>query len=135
MKHSTLLLNLIGIFILQSVTFAQLEFSGFADILLVTPLSEDQSNTEIQYGQFELDLSASIRSGINFEGAIAYNPETGNFEAGAGFIEIILKGEAGIHTARGKYFDHIGLSIGQFDVPFGIDWQHIASPDRRLVSS
>ncbi|MEA3288171.1 MAG: hypothetical protein U9Q77_12460, partial [Candidatus Marinimicrobia bacterium] len=134
MPHQRLAHTLIGLLVLQSMVFAQLQFSGFADILWVTPLN-DQSTQEIQYGQFELGLSAVIRPGINFEGAIAYNPETSTFEAGAGFIEIILDGEDGVHTARGNYLDHIGLSIGQFDVPFGIDWQHIASADRRLVST
>ncbi len=134
MKYHNLIINLIGLLMLQSTVLAQLQFSGFADILLVSPLDE-QLKPEIQYGQFELDLSAEIRPGINFEGAIALNPETGTFEAGAGFIEVVFTGESGLHSARGKYFDHIGLSIGQFDVPFGIDWQHIASPDRRLVTA
>ena len=134
MQHHHLVTSIIGFFILQTITFAQIQFSGFADILLVTPL-EAQSEADFQQGQIELDISATIRPGINFEGAIALNPETGTFETGAGFIEMVLTGEDGLHAARGNSFNHIGLSIGQFDVPFGIVCQHIASPDRRLVSA
>ncbi len=134
MKAHSKTISLLTIIFLQTTLIAQPQLSGFADILLVVPL-ENGSTPAIQYGQFELDVSANIRPGINFEGAIALNPETGTFEAGAGFVELVLSGEDGFHSARGNYFQHIGLSIGQFDVPFGIDWQHIASPDRRLVSA
>ena len=134
MQTQPKIISLLTLLFLQTTLIAQPQFSGFADILLVNPL-ENGSTPTIQYGQFELDISANIRPGINFEGAIALNPETGTFEAGAGFVELVLSGEDGFHPAHGKHLHHIGLSIGQFDVPFGIDWQHIASPDRRLVSA
>ncbi len=134
MRHHQLYSNIIGLLILQTIALGQLQFSGFADILLISPFDE-QMNAEIQSGQFELGLSASIQPGISFEGAIAYNSETGTFEAGAGFIELVFAGEQGVHSAHGNYVNHLGLSIGQFDVPFGIDWQHIASPDRQLITA
>ncbi len=134
MKYYYPIITTIGLFVLQTAAFAQLQFSGFADVHFVSPL-EDQSNIEMHCGQFELGLSSPIRPGINFEGAIAYNSETGTFEAGAGFVELVFTGENGLHSVRSNSFDHIGLSIGQFDVPFGIDWQHIASPDRCLVTA
>lgn len=134
MRHHKLITNIIGLLILQAIALGQLQFSGFADILLISPIDE-QMNAKIQSGQFELGLSASIQPGISFEGAIAYNSETGTFEAGAGFIELVFAGEQGHHSAHGNYVNHLGLSIGQFDVPFGIDWQHIASPDRQLITA
>ena len=124
---------MLAILTFQVLALGQIQFSGFADILFVQTLDEPNVS-EIRYGQFEIDLSASIRPGISFEGAIALNPATGGFDVGAGFIEIGFAGEEALHPVRGKYLDHFGISVGQFDVPFGIDWQHIASPDRRLVS-
>ena len=53
-------------------------------------VEETESYSKIQYGQFELGVSAPIKPGVNFEGAIALNPETGTFEAGAGFIELVF---------------------------------------------
>ncbi len=132
-NHSlTLIIRILAI--LPTVVLAQFQFSGFADILLINYLNHPP-NPEVQYGQFELDLTTIIKPGVNFEGAIAYNSETETFEVGAGFIELIFTGSDGSHHARGEYIDHMGLSIGRFDVPFGIDWQYIASPDRRLVSA
>ena len=124
----------ISLLVLQSAGFGQLQFCGFADILFVQDI-EKPSASEIQQGQFELDITAKLRPGISFEGAFALNPETGTFEAGAGFIELTFIEENVRHAARGEYFNHTGFSVGQFDVPFGIDWMHIASPDRRLVSA
>jgi len=118
----------------QTLAFGQIQFSGFADILFVQAL-EAASISEFQVGQFELDITAKLRPGISFEGAFALNPETGTFEVGAGFIEITFQAENVHHAARGEYFNHTGFSIGQFDVPFGIDWMHIASPDRRLATA
>ncbi len=111
------------LYTINTVLAEPLEFSGFADFLLTQPLNDD-STTEVEYGQFEVDLSAMISSRVTFEGAIALNPETGGFEVGAGFLDIRL-GEN----------ENFGLALGQFDVPFGLDWQHIASPDRRLVTA
>jgi len=133
MYYRGLIANFLAILMLQSLGFGQIQFSGFADLLFVLE-PESPSIPKVQYGQFELDLSATIKPGLYFEGAIALNPETGTFEAGAGFIEIVFASDKSSHAVRGKYLDHFGLSIGQFDIPFGLDWQHIASPDRRLVS-
>ncbi len=134
MHQSNIISTIIIIMMLQTAAMAQIQFSGFADILFVQDL-DDLSISEIQYGQFEFDLSAKIRPGITFEGALALNSETGTFEAGAGFIDITFTEGERAHVAKGTYLDHIGISIGQFDVPFGIDWQHIASPDRRFISA
>lgn len=109
---------------------AQIEYAGFADILY-TESSAGESG--FGYGQFELDLSGTVNSYMTFEGALAYNAEDGVFEAGAGFLDIHFTGSEEEHAARGGFLEHTGLMIGQFDVPFGIDYLHIPSPDRLFV--
>ena len=112
---------------------AQIEYAGFADILYTSELGDDGS-AGFSYGQFELDLSGTVTSNVTFEGAIAYNAEDGVFEAGAGFLDIHIKDSDEDHPARGGFIKHTGLMIGQFDVPFGIDYLNIPSPDRLLVN-
>lgn len=108
-----------------SAAYSQIEFSGFADILY----SGYEGAGEFGYGQFEIDLSTEISPWASIEGAVAYNAESGTFEAGAGFIDLHWGGEAN-HP-----FAAWGMLIGQFDVPFGIDYLHIPSPDRFLVTA
>jgi len=105
--------------VINSSGLAQIEYAGFADILYNSDL-EAGGNAGFGYGQFELDLSGTVVSNVSFEGAISYNAEDGVFEAGAGFLDI-------------QWLD-MGLIVGQFDVPFGIDYLYIPSPDRLLVS-
>ena len=113
--------------------FAQIEYAGFADILYTSELG-DGGSAGFSYGQFELDLSGAVTSNVTFEGAIAYNAEDGLFEAGAGFLDIHMNDSEEDHPARGGFIKHSGLMIGQFDVPFGIDYLSIPSPDRLLVN-
>lgn len=112
---------------------AQIELSGFADILYTQDLS-DGGTGHFGYGQFEVDLSGVVMKGVTFEGAAAYNADAGAFEAGAGFLDIHLMGSEADHPARGGVIQHSGLMLGQFDVPFGLDYLRIPSPDRRLIS-
>lgn len=112
--------------ILMTLAFslhAQFEITGFADFLY----DGTGSQNAFSYGQLEVDLSTQVSDKVGFEAAIAYNAETGQFEAGAGFV----------HLSGTDKHDRVawGVAVGQFDVPFGIDYRHIASPDRWLVCS
>lgn len=119
--------------IMANTVTGQIEYSGFADILYTKNLIEG-GDAAFGYGQFEVDLSAVVMDGVTFEGAVAYNVDDGLFEAGAGFLDIHLTGSDESHPPRGGYLQHSGLMVGQFDVPFGRDYLHIPSPDRKLVS-
>ncbi len=130
--HKSLPPTVLSILIWVTSLTAQIEYSGFADILYNHDLSDD-GVSGFSYGQFEVDLSAAVMEGVTFEGALAYNADDGVFEAGAGFFDIQLLGSDSDVDHDGL-IKQSGLMIGQFDVPFGIDYLQIPSPDRLLVS-
>ena len=111
---------------------AQVEWSGFFDILYTD--SQEKGDGTFGYGQFEVDLAVSPSECISAEGALAYNADEGFFELGAGFLDFHLFGSEEGHRVRGGAFTHSGLIVGQFDVPFGIDYRVIPSIDRKLVT-
>lgn len=114
-----------------SYASAQIQWSGFFDIQYARTASDTVSD-EFTYGQFEVDLSMSLTDRISAEAAIAWGD--GSFELGAGFVDVHLWTTEEEHPPRGAFLSHSGLVVGQFDVPFGIDYRVIPSPDRKLVS-
>lgn len=117
-----------------SIVSAQIEFSGFFDINYQCDISSKE-NLGFNYGQFELDISSVLSDYVQIEGAIAYNPDEEKMELGAGFVDFHLFGDDEEHPARGGFLNHSGLMIGQFDVPFGLDYLSIPSPDRKIVNT
>lgn len=113
-----------------SPTLGQITYSGFADILY-TKLLSDSTSGNFDYGQFEIDLSAVVLPKVNFIGALSYAASSGNFVMGAGFLDINLDGSNLDGTG---FVKHTGIMLGRFDVPFGLDYTRIPSPDRRLIS-
>ena len=111
---------------------AQVEWSGFFDILYTD--SQERGDGTFDYGQFEVDLAVSLSECISAEGALAYNADEGFVELGAGFVDFHLFGSEEGHLVRRGVLTHSGLIVGQFDVPFGIDYRVIPSVDRKLVT-
>ena len=109
---------------------AQVEWSGFFDILYSD--SQEKGDGTFDYGQFEVDLSVPLSECISAEGALAYGE--GVVGLGAGFVDFHLFGTEEGHRVRGGGLTHSGLIVGQFDVPFGIDYQVIPSIERKLVT-
>ena len=103
-----------------------LEITGFGDFLYVG--SEEQFET----GQVEVDLETTLDERIGLSAAIAFGGES--FELGAFTIDFHLFGSEGDHFRPATTIAHSGLIIGQFDVPFGLDWLVYPSIDRKLVS-
>ncbi|MCW8849215.1 MAG: hypothetical protein OQJ81_04485 [Melioribacteraceae bacterium] len=104
--------------------------NGFFDLQHSYLLSNSKAH-QVEFGQFEIGLSKKIGDNLNFEGAIAYNAETGNFEIGSGFADFTI-----LNFDNNNWYtpSNLSLMVGQFDVPFGIDYKCIASPDRDMVS-
>ena len=137
MKYKTN--NLIGFILLlfsgNTAILAQcgLTISGFADFRYSMPNSDEESSG-YDVGQIEIDLATGIGKFTNVEAALAYDPDTEAFGSGAFIIDFHLFGSAGDHLRSVEGLNHSGVLIGQFDVPFGIDWQVYPSIDRKLVS-
>ncbi len=112
---------------------AQIELSGFFDILYQRDIS-NRDNIGFNYGQFEVDISSPISKYIHIESALVYNPNTQTIEMGAGFIDFHLLGKNDGHPIRGKFLTHSGILLGRFDIPFGIDYLSIPSPEREVVT-
>jgi len=99
-------------------SFAELEVSGFVDVLGQGQQGED---TTFGMGAFEIDFAAEFSPGVAFEGAVMV--EGGEVGLGQTMLDFALLGE-----------DKIGLQVGLLDMPFGIDYQVFATPDRKTVT-
>lgn len=110
-----------------------LEFCGFGDVYYALG-TEDTDERGFEIGQVEIDVEAMIDDKVCIGGAVAYDPGTETFGLGAFTIDFHLFGGEGDHFRPSAALDHSGIIIGQFDVPFGIDWHVYPSIDRHLVS-
>ena len=106
---------------------AGIELSGFFDALGTWQSSEDDK-TEFGFGQAEIDLESELSDRVAVAVAVAYNPDDGIFELGAAELGFNLYG------ADEGFLTSVDVTAGQFDVPFGVDYHVVASPDRKLVT-
>lgn len=98
--------------------FAELEVSGFVDVIGQGQQGED---TAFGMGPFEIDFESEFSSKVSFEGAVVVEGE----EVGLGqtLVDFKLLEE-----------DKLGIQVGLLDMPFGLDYQVFATPDRKLVT-
>ncbi len=101
-----------------AAAFAELEVSGFVDVI---GQGQQGENTTFGMGAFEIDFASEFSSKVSFEGAVVVEGE----EVGLGqtLVDFKLLEE-----------DRLGLQVGLLDMPFGIDYQVFATPDRKLVT-
>ena len=111
-----------------------LEITGFGDIITAFH-SGEETNSDFEMGQVEVDLETNIDEKIIIGAAIAYDPESETFGLGAFTVDIHLFDIDAGHFRPVNGIDHSGVIIGQFDVPIGIDWNVYPSIDRKLVSA
>ena len=103
-----------------------IEITGFGDLWYVG------GGDRFELGQVEIDLGLPLDERIDLEIAIAL--DEGAFTTGSFLVDFHLFGREGSHFRPLAGIDHSGLIVGQFDVPFGIDWLVYPSIDRKLVS-
>ncbi len=115
----------------ESYDPGSLEILGFFDILYILPEDEGEDNG-FALGQLEVDIESSVSPFISASGALAYGD--GVMEVGAAFIDLHWMGESMSHPVHSEFVDHSGVLVGQFDVPFGADYERLASPDRALFT-
>ena len=111
-----------------------LEISGFGDIY-ASYADRGESSSDFAIGQLEIDLETNFEKKIIIGAAVAYDAEAEAFGLGAFTVDIHLFDTEGGHFRPVAGIDHSGILVGQFDIPFGIDWEEYASIDRRLVSA
>jgi len=98
--------------------FAGLEVSGFVDVLGQGRQGEDAT---FGMGPFEIDFAWEFSPSVAFEGAVVVEGD----EVGLGqtMVDFAVLGE-----------NRLGLQVGLLDMPFGIDYQVFATPDRKTVT-
>ncbi len=116
----------------SSISLENIELSGFFDLIYSNP-QNSKEDKGFAINQMEVDIESQFSPFITIAGAIAYGGEA--FEIGAAYADLHWMGDLGSHPIQSQVFDHSGLLVGQFDIPFGADYEKIASPDRPLVSA
>jgi len=110
------------------------EISGFFD---TTAQTKNGSNQIFHIGVVELDLDRIIHKG-DFAASVALDwfpyGTTPSVQLGAAFIDFHLYDES--IPVRGRIFQDPGfhIQVGQFDLPFGSDYQFFAVTDRLTVT-
>ncbi|RDH81277.1 MAG: hypothetical protein DIZ80_14320 [endosymbiont of Galathealinum brachiosum] len=107
-----------------------LELEGFFD---VTAHSADNSDHPFDLGSFELDLQFDQNENISVSTALVWDGDA------AEVAVAVLDYHANTHNVptRGRLFGESGYHIqfGRFDIPFGIDYEFFAAPDRPNVTA
>ncbi len=113
-----------------------LDISGFFDVVNSYDQSP-QDNTNFGLGQAEVDLAHELANNVAVEIAIAYNADDALFELGAALIDIHISGSDNNKSSHinSNLINHTSLIVGQFDVPFGVDFLSYPSIDRKLVTT
>jgi len=110
------------------------EISGFFD---TTAQTKNGSNQIFHIGVVELDLDRIFHKG-DFAASIALDwfpyGTAPNAQIGAAFVDFHLYDES--IPVRGRIFQEPGfhIQVGQFDLPFGSDYQYFAVTDRLTVT-
>jgi len=114
-----IILLMASILFLVEKTRAEIELSGFVNSFYQDGQSE---NSSFGLGAFEIDFASEYSDRISFEGAVVV--EGGVAGLGQTLVDIKLLPK-----------EKLGVQAGFMDVPFGIDYQFFATPDRKLMSS
>ncbi len=121
------------IFFASKFLMAQVELSGFFDLQYQYKLNQSDKSG-LNFGQFLIGLEKSLHDHLSIEAGIAFNNESQQFEIDEGFVDFRLLGDEESHETKSSILNESGIIIGQFDIPFGIDYKCIPSPDRKLVT-
>lgn len=95
---------------------------------------EEDAPDNFAIGQLELDITQDLIEQLTITAAIAYDGESESIGVGAFTIDGRILGEDETYLRKSSHISSFGIILGQFDVPFGIDYLEYASIDRRLVT-
>lgn len=114
----------------DETTGSSLELAGFFD---VTAHSADNSEHPFDLGAFELDLQFDQSEHFSVSTALVWDGDA------AEVAVAVLDYHANSHNVptRGNLFGEAGYHIqfGRFDIPFGVDYEYFAAPDRPNVTA
>jgi len=110
-----------------------IQVSGFFDVLS-SYQGAQMKNGEFGFGQAEIDLATALSPNISMTLAVAYNNAAKDFGLGAAFMDWRVWKKPESAAAGGLAVDNVGVIVGRFDVPFGIDYRVYPSPVRQLVN-
>jgi len=131
-KLFVILLSLFLTFITDQLQ-GQTEITGFFDIIHTYRIT-DQQTGGFGINQFEIDISRAYKEHLSFGAAIAYNNDSNNLDLSMAYLHYNIFNNEVKHPRRTEESEHLGLVIGKFDVPIGLDYLSYASPDRPVVS-
>lgn len=117
--------------VMSPVTMAnELSFSGFYDI---SALSDNTEPRRLDFGGLELGAESIFSDHIAANAALVWDGERADI--GVAVIDYYWFDD-NIPT-RGRIFNDPGfhIQLGRFDLPFGIDYQYFAPPDRLSYSA
>ncbi len=121
------------LFILIKASPAQVELTGFFDLVHTHNFSKDINNG-FQINQFEIDISAGYKGHYSIGTAIIYVPEEKHLNLAMAYMHYnVFTGEP-MHPRREEENDHFGVIAGKFDIHFGLDYLSFAAPDRPVIS-
>jgi hypothetical protein len=121
------------------VSFAQnasgpaIDVSGHLDVRAVEGNTAVKNN-DFQIGQFVLDLSSNINDHVAANMQIAYADEARDVVVDEAYADWGFFRWDGRSSTDPLGITKTGMIVGQFDVPFGLDWRSYNSIDRHLVS-
>ena len=107
------------------------EVFAFGDFLYV--IREDAPDN-FEIGQLDLDLTQDLINEVTINASIVYDNESESFGVAAFNVDGRLIGSNNTHIRLSKRIQSMGVILGRFDVPFGIDYMEYASIYRRLVT-
>jgi len=111
-------------------TKSSLELAGFFD---VTAHSADNSEHPFDLGAFELDLQFDQSEHFSVSTALVWDGDA------AEVAVAVLDYHANSHNVptRGSLYGEAGYHVqfGRFDIPFGVDYEYFAAPDRPNITA
>lgn len=110
------------LFLSSAIAQAEVEVTGFVDVL---GQAQQGEATTFGMGAYEVDFVWEYSPRLYFEGAVVVEGE----EVGLGQTFVEFK------PLKEKYRDILAIQAGFFDMPFGLDYEVYATPDRKLVTS
>jgi len=111
-----------------------LKFSGYFDVGWNHQSALEDSG-KMSLGLFEFALTKDLTDKIHIAAAIDILDGEVTSMSGV-LVDFDLYTSAfGEDHSRGHHYDHTGLILGKFDVPFGLDYLYYTTPARNLISA